>query len=98
MKIWILVANASKANLYDGTALHTGKLELIEKLFHPESREKQLDLTSDRSGHFATDHKTRSAYEKEHPKDVEAEKFARELAHKLKAGNVNHDYEELIIF
>lgn len=97
MDTWILVANASEAYLYKSANLYTGDLQFVEELKHPESREKGINLTSDRPGHYQTDHKTRSAYEKSHPKEDEAESFARELAALLKTGHNNHDYEQLIL-
>jgi protein required for attachment to host cells len=97
MSTWILVANASQAYLYSTENLHTDELDLVKEFKHPESREKGLKLTSDRPGHYKTDHQSRSAYEKSHPKEDEAEVFARELAAMLKEGNNNHEYSELLL-
>lgn len=97
MNTWILVASASEAYLYSSEDVYAGALQLVEKLKHPESREKGLELTSDRPGHYQTDHGARSAYEKSHPKEEATEVFAIQLARLLKDGNYNHDYEQLIV-
>lgn len=97
MKSWILVANASRAYLYNSDNLRTKDLQLVQKFNHPESREKALELASDRPGHYQTDHKTRSSYEKSHPKEEEAVNFAKQLALMLKEGHNNHEYEQLVI-
>ena len=98
MKTWILVANASEACLYDSENLRTQALNLLKKFDHPESREKRLDLTADRAGHYSTNHKARGRFEdKSDPKKVEADNFARELAEALGAGNNNHDFDQLVL-
>ena len=97
MNTWILVANASQAYLYSTKNLHSNELDLVQEFKHPESRDKGLKLTSDRPGHYQTNHKARSAYEKSHPKEDEAAVFARELVEMLKAGNNNHEYNKLLL-
>ena len=97
MNTWILVANASEAYLYSSENLRSNELELIEEFSHPESREKGLELTSDRPGHYQTNHNARSAYEKSHPKEDEAKLFAQQLSGRLKAGHNQHDYQQLIL-
>ena len=46
---WILVANASLAKLYANLGPNKG-LTLVTELIHPESRQKNGELVSDRSG------------------------------------------------
>ncbi len=98
MKSWILVANSSQAKLYNSENLRAKELKLLKDLDHPESREKGSELTSDRPGHFQTDHKARSSYEKSHPKQEEAEVFAIELAKLLQDGNNQNEFEKLIVY
>jgi hypothetical protein len=83
MSALILVANASEACLYTCKNLRTQPLSLVDELIHPESRQKGVDLISDRPGHYAVGSKARSAYEKSNPKEVEAERFICELASKF---------------
>lgn len=97
-KTWILVANASEAKILTIDNLRTGELELVRELAHPESRKKISDLKSDRPGHYATDSGAHSAYgSKSDPKDVEAEHFAIQLVHELKAGWDQHKFKSLVI-
>ena len=98
MKSWILVANSSQAKLYQSENLRAKELNLLQELNHPESREKGSELTSDRPGHYQTDHKARSSYEKSHPKQEEAESFAVELANLLQDGNNQNKFEKLIVY
>ena len=90
---WIMVANSSHAKLFRNDGPKKG-LQLIKELLHPESREKASELVSDRIGNFAGSGSYAQATE---PKEVEAERFAAEIAHELEHGRVNNDYEKLIL-
>jgi len=98
MTSWILVANADKAFIYDSENLRTKKLHLIKKFSHPESREKGINLVSDKQGRYKTDRQSRGAYsETTDPKEFETETFARELASYLKNSNNDNEYAQLIV-
>lgn len=95
-----MVADASRARLYlenDGAT----KLSLVEEFEHPESRAKNMDLTSDKPGRaFASGPTTaaRSSMEpRTVPKEVEAEKFARELGHRIATLFDAHAFDDLVI-
>lgn len=96
-KTHVLVANASRAAWYETNGL--GKeLNLIKEYFHPESREKRMDLVSDRPGHYQSRGTGRGAFvERADPKKNEAERFARELATDLDKAHSGNRFEELVI-
>src|SRR3989304_2009389 len=97
-KTWILVANAAEAKILTTDNLRVGELELVREFAHPESRKKASELMSDKPGHFKTDGNAHSAYSsKSDPKEVEAEHFAIQLAHELKASWDKNQYKKLII-
>lgn len=82
MKTHILVANASEAKFYETERLG-GKMDLVNEYSHAASREKRLDLVTDRPGRcFAARGMgiLRGAYDESDPKEVEADKFAQQLA------------------
>lgn len=94
---WVLVANASNANLYANHGPHKG-LELIQAYQHPASREKSLEMTSDRPGHYQTGSGAHGAYSQAtDPKQHEEDKFAAELAHALESGRTSNSYTRLIL-
>ncbi len=97
MTTCIIVANASEASIYETEHVRGKKFTFIEKFEHPESRAKGEDLTSDKPGHYQTDHSARSAYEKSDPKQVEAEKFSCELAHHAKKMHGCNQFDHLIL-
>lgn len=100
---WLLVANASKATIYaiDKKQFVKGKekLTLVKELTHPESRKKDIELTSDRSGHYQArgGEGHGSFIESTDPKQYEAEVFAKEVVRELEAGRVKNQYNELIL-
>lgn len=90
---WIVVANASHAKLFANKGPNKG-LELVKTLDHPESREKASELVSDRIGNFAG---SGSYAQATSPKEHEAERFAKEIAHELEHGRVSQAYEKLVL-
>jgi protein required for attachment to host cells len=99
---WILIANASEARLYKSprAKLFNGdcSLELIAEYGHPESRQKNEDLSADRPGHFQRENLGSATFnEPTEPKKVEAEIFAKSLIEKLNDGRNRHLYDDLII-
>lgn len=94
---WVLVANASRANLYANHGPHKG-LELVKDYQHAASREKSLEMTSDRPGRYETDGGAHGAFAPTtDPKQHEEDKFAAELAHELEAGRTSNSYTRLIL-
>lgn len=94
---WILVANASTAKLYQNTK-RFGDLEMLREFDHPESRTKDIELTSDRRGNYqktSTGHGTFN--EPTSPKAYEATRFARELAEALEDGRKQNSYERIVV-
>jgi protein required for attachment to host cells len=90
---WIMVANASHAKLFKNEGPKKG-LELVKELVHPESREKAAELVSDRIGNYAG---SGSYAQPTPPKEIEAERFAAEIADELEHGRVHNAYEKLIL-
>lgn len=94
---WILVANASRADLYANKGPHTG-LELVKTYLHAASREKSQEMISDRPGHYQTGGGAHGAFSQPtDPKQHEEDKFAAELAHELETGRTSNRYTRLIM-
>lgn len=102
---WILIANSSQANLYKAHKAKLFKtnghdeenLILLKSFKHADSRKKTGDLIADRSGNFSGGGGHGSFVEASMPKELEAEKFARELVQILEDGRKQGDYDDLII-
>ncbi|ABS76626.1 host attachment protein [Coxiella burnetii] len=102
MKSWIVVANASKAKIFAVNKIKflTGKhnLELIKEYTHPESRMRDVEIASDRLGHFhAKSRGSGSFVEQTNPKKYEAESFAREVVNDLESGRMADLFQDIIL-
>lgn len=95
---WILVANASQAQLYQSprAKLLNGHphLSLLEQFSHPQSRQKLSEMVSDKSGHSGR----RGTYEQSvSPKLQQADLFAKELVDHLQQARHSHLFDDLIL-
>lgn len=95
---WILVADASSARLFSAEKIY-GDWELIKKFDHPESREKDVDIISDKFGTFPNlGTSGSSAYtEPTDPKEAEEDRFAHQLAAELNLGRTKNYYHKLVL-
>jgi protein required for attachment to host cells len=94
---WILVANASRAKLYANSGPNKG-LQLIKQIDHPESRQKNAELVTDRPGHMqssGTGHGSRQPQTE--PKQHEARSFALALARELHHGRTTNQFGRAIL-
>lgn len=94
---WILVSNASSGRIFKNTGPNKG-LEVIKEFLHPQSREKNSNLVSDRPGHNPGAGNGHGSYvPATTPKEHEADVFALELARELDAGRVENQYSRLVL-
>lgn len=93
---WILVANASLAKLYENEGPNKG-LTLVKELTHPESRQKNSDLVTDRPGAMGTGSGGGSMQAQTEPKQHEARVFAQELAQTLYHGRATNEFKRAIL-
>ena len=94
---WILVANASLAKLYANLGPNKG-LTLVKELIHPESRQKNGELVSDRSGAMgAVGSGGGSMQPQTLPKQHEAKVFAQEIAQTLYQGRTSNAFKRAIL-
>lgn len=103
---WILIANSSKALLYEtqkallfnSNGHAEDQLKLIDEFNHEESRKKASELVSDRVGSYQSGSAGHGSFvESTNPKEIEAERFARELVAELDAGRLAGRYDDLVI-
>jgi protein required for attachment to host cells len=78
-KTLIMITNASTARVFSYQAHEV--FDLLKEFSHPESRQKASDLVSDRPGNVNGKGIGHGTYiPSSNPKEVEAERFAHELA------------------
>jgi protein required for attachment to host cells len=107
---WILVCDASRARLLRA-ASPKNRLVQLEAYDHAESRARARDLMADANGRKpvgpvpasaghgqqGTAHGRPGAEPDTDPKEVEAQKFARQLAEVLERGLHDHAYDRLFL-
>ena len=96
---WVLVANSSQAKFY--RLVKFPKIQEIDSLIHPESRllEKDLIADSEPGRTFQRGGTTRHSYQAKHgPKELEADKFAKNVAEYLSAACVKGEFTRLYVF
>jgi len=94
---WILVANASLAKIYANHGPKKG-LEVLKELEHPESRQKNADLVTDRPGHMQSVGNGHGAFQPQaDPKLNAARQFAQELAREFNHGRSTNQFERAIL-
>ena len=99
MSIWVLVSDASRAEIYS-TEKQGDEWRVVGSYQHPESRLKNSDLTSTEPGHSSKSRgdSRRTAFESEtSPKQVEMEHFAQQLADVLAAGTTERRCETIAL-
>jgi protein required for attachment to host cells len=102
-RTFVLIADASRARLYSHHARRANahKFVLLEAFEHPEGRAKCRDLMADKPGRtFSSGPMTAARSAKEYrtnPKQVEAEKFARELSRRLASLFDAHSFDALVV-
>lgn len=101
---WIVIANASDAFIYllDQEAFSKGKIkiDLVATHNHPQSRQKDGDLISDRSGYFHNDSNKigpGSYNAPTDPKKHEADIFAKKIITELESARTLHHFDKLIL-
>jgi protein required for attachment to host cells len=92
-----LVSNASSGRIFRNTGPNKG-LEMVREFEHPQSREKNSNLVSDRPGHNQGHGNGHGSYvPATTPKEHEADVFALELARELDAGRVGNQFARLVL-
>jgi protein required for attachment to host cells len=97
---WILVADSSRARLLNTDRSFTDPT-LVQELDHPDSRAKTSELVAGSRGRTSprnSDSTRRAAMEPStSPKDVEIDRFSRELADLLHDLHVSNELSSLVL-
>lgn len=109
--MWILVADASRARLFEGKRTFSapdefefGPLELIDELGNEDGRARNQELETDRPGRFhdrtgsGKGVGAKSGWEPaEEPKTHQARAFARSLAERVEKNLHDGHFDELVV-
>lgn len=94
---WILVADRSKAKLFESKG--PGKpLQHVQDILHPEGHLHSLDIVSDRPGRISTSFGEKHGFSGHHtPVENVTRQFTLHLADFLNGGRNAHSYEKLVL-
>jgi protein required for attachment to host cells len=99
-KTWILVAHDAGARVFENRGPGKG-LDLLEMIEHPEGRERNRDIKSDRPGRSfrkdSGDPRRASMSGSESPHERAVSDFARALAAKLRHARTENRYDRLVL-
>lgn len=94
---WVVVLNTNSCRIYKFIAINK-QLELINEFNHPENKQRDIDLTSDKQGHYQSSNRAHGSYSPStDPKENKIDQFANEIAKELDTGRTKQMYDKLII-
>jgi protein required for attachment to host cells len=95
---WILVADRTRAKLFESKGPGKGALQHLRDIPHPEGRLQARDMEADKPGRISDSFGTRHAMSPHHePEERHAQEFAHHLAEVLNKGRNDHAYQKLIL-
>lgn len=102
MITWIILASTSKAKIFTVNKvkfiINKEKLVLVKEFNHPESRLRDSQIVSDKSGRYRPKNMGSDSFmEPTDPKKHEADNFAREVVNVLEAGRAADLFQDLIL-
>ena len=94
---WVVVFNTNECKIFSFSKKNK-ELNLIKDISHPENKERNQDLVSDRPGRYSTDANAGGAYSQHtDPKEVKINQFVLEINRFLDNAHAHQQFDKLII-
>ena len=94
---WVVLTNTNSCRIYNYSKKEK-MFSLNRTIEHPENKLRDIDLTSDKPGHYATNGGAHGAFsQRSDPKKIKIDDFSREIARVLDHGRNTHIYKYLIL-
>lgn len=94
---WVLVLNSNECKVFSFSKKNN-ELKLIKDINHPENKERNQDLVSDRPGRYSTDANAGGAYSQHtDPKDVKINQFVLEVNRFLDESHSHQQFDKIIV-
>ena len=97
---WFVLSNACHLQIYSSDKVEKDvdvDLTLIKELHHPESSLKRQEFETAKPGHYKSSASRRGAYEPTDVREIEKDKFSREIAELLKKAKQLKQFKDLIL-
>lgn len=97
-KTWVLVAHDAGARIFENLGPGKG-LDLVQEIEHPEGRERNREIDTDRPGRSfqSADARRSSMGREEDAHERVVADFARQVAAKLEHARTSHAYDRLVL-
>lgn len=94
---WVVNTDSNTCRIYQYRK-NPDQLTLLKEIRHPENKLRDIDLTSDKPGHYKSSNTTHGAYSQpSDPKEIKVDAFSREIAKELDHGRNIQAYKNLIL-
>ncbi len=94
---WVVNTDSNTCRIYQYKK-GSDQLTLFKEIRHLENKLRDIDLTSDKPGHYKSSGTTHGAYSQpSDPKEIKIDAFSREIAEELDHGRNIQAYKNLII-
>lgn len=95
---WVITIDSNNCRIYDYSK-KPNHLTLVKEIQHPENKLRDIDLTSDKPGHYKSSGTGgQGTYSQPtDPKEIKIDNFAREIAKELDHGRNTNAYQQLIV-
>jgi protein required for attachment to host cells len=93
---WAIVLDAARCRIFE--LKNFNHIRLIKAIDHPENKLRDIDLTTDKPGHYKASNSNHGAFvQQTDPKEILLDNFSRDIAKELDKGRIQHAYKRLII-
>ncbi len=95
---WVVITDTNDCRIYQYSNGNQSLL-LIKEIKHPENKLRDIELTSDKPGHYKSGMSGRGAFsQRTDPKEILIDDFAREIARELDHGRTVNAYSGIVLF
>ena len=94
---WIVISDTNDCRIYSYT--QDKQILLLKEIRHPDNKLRDIELTSDKPGHYKAGINARGAFsQRSDPKEILIDDFAREIARELDHGRTTNAYSKILLF
>ncbi|PWY54358.1 host attachment protein [Legionella qingyii] len=94
---WVLILNSNECRIYE-LSTKPYQLALLKEILHPESKLRDIELTSDKPGRYKTDNPAHGTFaQPSDPKEIQIDDFSRQVAKELNNDRNIEAYKNLIV-
>ena len=95
---WVVITDTNDCRIYKYSQGNKS-LVLIKEINHPDNKLRDIEITSDKPGHYKSGIAGRGAFSQQtDPKEILIDDFARDISRELDHGRTTNAYTEIVLF